>query len=261
MSELKVKAKELYDETGLDLKRPAIKVPEGVNPDGSFYYSNKPDTSERMVEYGVGTAKDYSTGLYRKAKNYFLGLMGMGCDDPLTRDRVTYQNFKYQISRALEGDDMGLDVYEVPFERLARKNAWGLWRGRKINIPKLRDIPKMLGESYKRLVGRTYRGKALDQQVQGYIELHEKMEAVTKPRNHDLYEATLLRALSDLADEGNPMAAEVYEGAMATYKVRMDNGDSFARDVMRYYNQLEQDVEMMFGPTQKFRSYENFSKN
>ena len=230
MSELNVK--KLYEE-GIDLKRP-------VNKD------SVPDTFDKAVDYAVEAVKGYGIGLYTKAKNYLLGLMGTGFDDPLISDRIAYQDFKYLVSRALEGDDLGLDVYEVPFERLARENAWGLWKGKRVEIPKLRDIPRMLGEVYKRLT-KTYRGKALDKQVQDYIELHEKVEAVTKPANHDLYEAKLLKTLSDLAEEGNERAREVYEGALATYKVRKEKGDRFAQNVQRHFPQLERDVQAKFG--------------
>ena len=211
--------------------------------------SGRPGT---VVDDAVRFAKDYATGFVerkkRELKNYLRGLVGLGYDDPLTRDRASYQAFKDVVKRALEGDDLGLDIYEVPFESLARENALGVWKGKKIRIPKLRDIPEMLGSGYKRFSERGYRGHALDGQVQDYILLHEKMEAITRPDNHDLYEATLLRALADLANEGDARAGEVYEGAMATYKVRMERGDSFARNVQKYYTWLEQDVQEMFGP-------------
>ncbi len=222
---------------------------------GKERVSSREDTvMGAMMDDAVRFTRDYAAGLVEEGRNrirgYFSNLFGIGCDDPETRDRMEYQAFKELVKRSLEGDDFGLDIYEVPAERLEKEKAWGMWRGREIRIPKLKDIPRMLGSVYETIRWNSSRRKALDGQVRDYIKLHEKIEAVQKPteNDHELYEATLLRSLSDLAGEGNEKARKVYEGAMAAYKVRMASGDRFAREVEKHYKWLEQDVQTMFGP-------------
>ncbi len=220
---------------------------------GGKAVSGRPKTvTGEIMDDAVRFAKGYAAGLVEEGKgrirNYFKELFGLGFDDPETRERMEYKGFKELVRRALDGDDFGLDIYEVPGERLERKNALGMWEGREIKIPRLKDIPKMLGGAYETIKQNSDRRKALDGQVQDYIKLHEKIEAVKRPakEEHELYEATLLKSLSDLANEGNEKARKVYEGAMAAYKVRMVGGDRFARDVQRYYTQLEEDVRSAF---------------
>ena len=210
---------------------------------------------DNLVDYGIGYAKALWEKKKADAVDWLFDLIGLGDyyeEGMRGRESSRYKAFKGLVEKAIEGDDLGLDVYEVPFERLAARNAYGMWEGSAVKIPQLRDVPKILGSLYRRLfedvreAGGAQTEDDFNADIQAYVDLHEKIEAVTRPKNHDLYEATLLYTLKELASKGSKAAGDIYKAAMATYKMRFESGDSFADGVQRYYKWLERDVDILF---------------
>jgi hypothetical protein len=168
-----------------------------------------------------------------------------------SEDTTEYKAFKGLVREVLAGNELDMSGKEVPYEKLAQEGVWGKWQGKSYWVPRLGDVGKILKKTYKSAVSAAAKmgmsKKELEENVQEYIRVHEVIEAATKPKDHDAYESTLLRALGDLADEGDMVAYRAYHGALATYKERMSQNDSMVGKISQRYKRLKEDVAGMFG--------------
>ncbi|GEM_PF-4182718 len=181
---------------------------------------------------------EYARGIW----NWFAG----------NRMDMDYQAFKGLVREVVvNGEEFGKEISETSLDRLTKNDAWGMWRDNQIEVPMASEIPGIFRDLYEGVANRvsryTMNKDDLNRATQNYLKIHEIVESTLKPKDHDIYEATLLRALKDLGMEGIDDAREAYTAAMATYKVRERSGDSMINKVGRYFKDLKEDVAGMFG--------------
>lgn len=190
----------------------------------------------------LDTAMD-AAGYARKAYSYLTSGDAEGAE---------YKAFKELVRKAVsEGESFGKGVNEASLSELLKDGAWGKWQDDQVYVPVVSDIPRIFGGLYDEIVDGVARYRmdeaGLKKATQDYLAVHEIVEAALKPKDHDKYEATLLRALKDLGKEGLEEAREAYIAAAATYKVRKKAGDRMLDKVGNYMKELKEDVSWMFG--------------
>ncbi len=195
--------------------------------------------------FGEKTWGEAATDGIEYAKNVWNWFTGDRAD-------AEYAAFKDLVRSVVQGEEFGKDVHTTGLGELLDDDAWGRWyTNGHIDIPMVSEIPKIFQDMYEGVASaaRKYSmsKEGLKQATQNYLKIHEIVESTIKPKDHDLYEATLLRALKDLGMEGLEDAREAYTAAMATYKVRERKGDSMINKVGSYFKDLKEDVAGMFG--------------
>lgn len=190
----------------------------------------------------LDTAMD-AAGYARKAYSYLTNGDAEGAE---------YKAFKELVMKVVkDGESFGKGVNETGLSELLKDGAWGRWQDDQVYVPVVSDIPRIFGGLYDEIVDGAARHRmdeaGLKKATQNYLAVHEIVEATLKPKDHDKYEATLLRALKELGKDGLEEARDAYIAAAATYRARKGAGDRMLDRVGNYMKELKEDVNWLFG--------------